>query len=741
MLANLLAGASLVALAAGGPAYGQAASQQSKEPAIVDGGTAIEEVVVTAQRRSEDLLDVPLAVTALTEDRLNNAGVTNSVQLAAVVPNLQINSAFGDAQPNFTLRGIGVANEFNANQASPIGIYVDDAYLAARTLHGMQLYDLERVEVLRGPQGTLYGRNTTGGAINFITRMPQLEGAGGYISVGAGNFGLVETNAAGEVTLVPDRFGMRVAVNYAKHDGYFNNLTAGQPDAQSQDDLSGRISFRIRPTDSLDIKIKVYDGRSGGVQNGVHPIGTAPDGSNPISGYKRSGDLDFFDVEMNDTGETKIKAHGALLDVAWAASDNLSFTSLTSYDKGDYHTAADVDGSPYSVVFNTYNAGTKQLNQELRANLSAGSLNLTAGLYYGWDEVDTKNLFMILGGYPASAFGIGQEYLQRRRSEAVFAQGDYNFDQHWALSAGLRYTKDKIEYEHGRAYLTDIDGVPTVSTLPVSGPFDPNAELATLKHDGDAFTGRIALSYHTDSGHLLYASYSRGYRAGVFNGNATDLTALTYVRPESVDAYEIGVKGRFIDDRLMLTAAAFHYNYVDQQIQDVVAPFSFLRNAPRSTLNGLELEATARLTSDLTLEGAIGWLDAKYDELTLSGINIDGNELPFAPHFTGSAGFNWLAGNVGGGDVTFAGNVDYSTRVWFSPFNAVNGNQNLQEGPSARVNASVSWRRDKVTAELWAKNLFEEEYYTYGLDIRSLGIDYLVPAPPRTFGVRLRYDL
>ena len=237
-----------------------------------------DELVVTAQRRSESIMSVPLAVTALPADALANAGVTQTSDLSALVPNLQINSAYGTTQPNFSLRGISVANEYNANQASPVGVYVDDSYLVSRSSHGMQIYDLERIEVLRGPQGTLYGRNTTGGAINFITRAPGLAGSNGNLSVGAGDNNSREAHGAFETTLSENVFGVRVAFDYKSSDGLIDSLTPGARDPNSVDSLGGRLALRAQPTPGLDVKLKLYTGSDEGAQAAVHGIGVGANG-------------------------------------------------------------------------------------------------------------------------------------------------------------------------------------------------------------------------------------------------------------------------------------------------------------------------------------------------------------------------------------------------------------------------------------------------------------------------------
>jgi len=206
----------------------------------------VDEIVVTAQRRAQSLSEVPLAITALDGDSLSKQGITNSAELASAVPNLQISSPYGNTQPNFSLRGVSVANEYNSNQASPIGVYIDDVYIAARTSQGMGLFDLDRVEVLRGPQGTLFGRNTTGGAINFITRSPTLTGENGYVEAGYGNFNTYTAQGAFEETLIDGQLGFRIAANYVKGNGQIENVFPGGSDPNSQDSRQVRVSLRFK---------------------------------------------------------------------------------------------------------------------------------------------------------------------------------------------------------------------------------------------------------------------------------------------------------------------------------------------------------------------------------------------------------------------------------------------------------------------------------------------------------------
>src|SRR5882757_10452670 len=317
----------------------------------------VDEIVVTAQRRAQSLSEVPLAITALDGDSLSKQGITNSAELASAVPNLQISSPYGNTQPNFSLRGVSVANEYNSNQASPIGVYIDDVYIAARTSQGMGLFDLDRVEVLRGPQGTLFGRNTTGGAINFITKSPSLSGANGYAEAGYGNFNTFTAQGAIEETLIDGQLGVRLAANYVKGNGQIENIYPGGEDPNSQDSRQVRLSVRFKPGDGpLDVKIRAYAGRDNPTQAAVH--GIVP--------YRQG--LDFFQVNENRIGENQTSASGVAAAVSLALTPALTLTSISSFDVGRQELQQAADGSPLNVLDIDWQSHFRQYSEEARVN-------------------------------------------------------------------------------------------------------------------------------------------------------------------------------------------------------------------------------------------------------------------------------------------------------------------------------------------------------------------------------------
>jgi iron complex outermembrane receptor protein len=731
-------------LAAGHSAIAQQASSESSSSTA----GAIDEIVVTAQRRAQSIMDVPLAITAVDNNTLTKIGITDSAQLATAVPNLQVSSPYGNTQPNFSLRGISVANEYNSNQASPIGVYIDDVYIAPRTSQGMGLFDLERVEVLRGPQGTLFGRNTTGGAINFITRGPSLSGSNGYLEAGYGNFNTFTSQGAVEETLIENQLGIRVAANWVHGGGQIENVYPGGPNPNSQDSRQGRISLRYKPGDGdLDIKIRAYGGRDNPTQAAVHGFLPARDG------------LSFFQVDENRVGENQTSASGVAANISYAISSKLSITSISSLDIGRQDLQQAADGSPLDILDIDWQSHYRQYSEEARFNYAGDRLNLVGGVYYGWDQTTTDNTFNIgsaLG--PGVNGGFFQNYRQRRHSSAVFLQGDFKITQQLIFTLGARYTEDRARYDDGYANLFagNVGGphLPLASTVPCPGapgtcPYDPAARYV-IDGKNDAPTGRAALTYTFENGLLTYASYNRGYRSGAFNGGGyTSSSGITYIKPETVNAYEIGGKGRFLDRALTASGAIFYYDYTNQQLQDTrPGPVSFLVNAPKSTIYGAEAEVTYRMVPAFTLRGSFGYLHATYKELTLQGTDLQGNRLPFAPSWTGQLGFDWNIMNLAGGELSLSPTANFVSRQFFSPFNGVNAlgsaqdNAELEQGGYSKVNASLNWSRDHILVRAWVDNLFDREVYSYGLDLRGAGFPYnfLVPSTPRTFGISGRYS-
>ncbi|WP_237748913.1 TonB-dependent receptor [Sphingobium sp. ba1] len=841
-------------------ASAQQASAPAPSPAIApqaDAPSGMADIIVTAQKRAQNLQSVPAAISAIGGEELQARGIAQTADLMGSMPNLQVTSAYGDTQPNFSLRGISVANEFSATTASPVGVYVDEVYQSFRASHGQQLYDLERVEVLRGPQGTLYGRNTTGGAINFITRKPGLGDANGYLTLGYGNFNAKTAQGALEYTLIPDELGIRVAGTASKSRGYTFNPTQDQWFSNSNS-IAGRASIRWKPSSDLDITLKGYFARNNPKADLAYGIGYL-EGRTDATGYSRfvprpelgGRTLGQNEVQSDTGGNYYTASRGGSLNIKWNLADDISLTSITGYDWGKYRLSPfDCDGSPTNTCAIRYNSTSKNFNQDLRISYDGDRLSLIGGLYHGVDKIDTHNepdFFGFLrpllsgaglpGSFNNSAIAVGnslrtlpafaldatltpsspgfcapvvvnpngffdarslvafnydvattntpggtaaqaacaaagalpfgpiaadQRFTLERPSTAIYGEAKFKATEDLSITVGLRYTWDKVKFKNGRTVLYALDGTtPAVGLVPYSNPYNPALPAVNQSNSNGALTGRIVVDYKIAPDILAYASYSRGYRSGTFNGLAyQDISQVYFVDPEKVNAYEGGIKTRFFDRRLQLNLAGFYYDYGKQQIAQIIGATSFLRSA-NGRVFGAEAELEAKPFENLHLNAALGLLNSKYKGNSTSTadpanttININGNPFPNAPKMTFSAGFDWtmLRTEANDGKVVLRGDVQYMGRYYFDSFK--NYGQDPCNQPKAGsivlsatpeiacgnpsywlVNGRLSYETKNYSVSVWAKNITNKFYHTYGLNLNAFYLDYFNRGSPRTFGV------
>ncbi|GGY97824.1 TonB-dependent receptor [Novosphingobium colocasiae] len=616
------------------------------------------------------------------------------------------------------------------------------------------MFDLERVEVLRGPQGTLYGRNTTGGAINFISKKPLLSGMSGNLQVGYGNYNTATASGALDTTLVEDKVGLRVAFNYANGDGYIHNIAPNQPDANSTDSIAGRAILLVKPSDRLTITLKGTYGRSNPTQAAVYNLGTGVDGFNPVlgTGRKEKG-LGFFEVDSERLGHSYVRTMGSELTVRYELSDSLAFTSLTSYDHARQKFTQEGTGLT-SPVFEQpldtlYGNRFKMFNQELRLTYTGDSTNLQVGAYYGYDKDSSNSYYWLLDG----AAMIHQLYDQIRKSSAIFAQADQKFGDHLGMTVGLRYTWDRSSYKNYASYVTpasnytgdrDTNSFPYDTGSYIHGSYDPATggftSGPTIPLRSSALTGRAAVNYTFDDGQLLYASYSRGYRSAAYCGQCF-FAPIDTTKPEKVDAFELGAKGRFLDNALTLSLSAFLMKYRNSQINETNGPQTLLVNVDKSKVKGVELETTLTPISTvrITLNGSI--IDATYQKANLLFGSVAGNVVPYAPKFQASGRIDWEVVKLANGAINFTPSFVHSGKAYFTPYNTDNGNGNLRQDAYTKVNAQLSYDTDAYSLRFWVNNLFNKKTFADGLDLRaSFGYDYLVAAPPRQYGVSFKVN-
>jgi iron complex outermembrane recepter protein len=713
----------------------------------------IQEIIVTAQKRAENAQDVPISISTLSGENLAQQRIANVTGLAAQVPNLQITTPYNDAIPVFSLRGVS-AVDYSQNQSSPVALYVDEVYKGLSVFTSLQMFDLERVEVLRGPQGTLYGKNTTGGAINFYSKAPDLaEGFAGHLAAGIGSYNRHEVDGGVNVPMIGHVLGARIAFALRKADGFIDNL-AGE-DQSSIDDRAVRASVAFQPFDGLKAVLRYTSSRSTPTGYGIiaDDIGIKGPGEAGFgTGYTRDG-LDFLDNEVDRVGRLDIENEGAMLAVTWDAFAAASFTSVSSYDEGRWLTEEDFDGTPFNLLHDDFLSRAKAWSQDLRlASTGDGSLQWLLGAYFYRDRVLSSQTYRFYYAFAGDNDGSGEldcpedgvtgcrydnEFSQTRRSRALYTQATYELTDELGLTAGLRYTRDDNRLDYYRAALgflepatnTEVVNVfPTITAPPVDRARDSNV------------SGKIGLDYRATERVLLYLTMSRGYRGSSFNGQAlTSPEEVTIAEPERLDAYELGLKTQSADNRLRLNGAAFYYDYQNQQFLDVTPQgLQVLYNAPQSRIYGAELELTARASVGLQMRVGISYMDAQYREITLQGADLSGNRLIVAPQWTAMGGIDWQSFKAAFGSLTLHTDSRYTSRQFYDAFNTPEVAQPSYVLHDARL--TFSSPGEAVSVSAWIKNITDKEYRVYRLDLSdNFNFNGAQRGRPREYGIEAIY--
>ncbi|HLW23901.1 MAG TPA: TonB-dependent receptor [Steroidobacteraceae bacterium] len=749
--------------------------------ADVGADTELQEVVVTAQRQSERSKDVPIALTAISEDEMHDRGIRQAADITSLVPNLLLNLPWGpEAQPAFVLRGV-TTTDYSQNQSSPIAMYVDEVYKAVGAVQALQVYDMDRIEVLRGPQGTLYGKNATGGAISFYSANPSLAKTQGYVEVGYGNYDDRSVRAALGVPLVDNFLAARVALYYEDRTGWTQSIVPGVQPLNGVDALAGRLTILAQPLEDLRMTLKVSATRSNGTPYGPHALNNEPS----VTGF--SGNIPWFDTGSKFSIPKQIRSDSASFKLEAGLAEHVLLTSISGFDYGRWNTVSDDGGLPITARLddpNSYFSSVNTFSQELRlASRGTDLLKWLAGFYYGRESVHAIVQYHFFDGYPGSfvtpsgqglyGFDEYNNFDQLKDSRAAFMNLTFAITPTVSLQAGVRYTKDKIEISNFYALEGGLTG-PSAGYGPIDGttlwtqtiPYvtgvsysqyssffqPPGGVNRPLGYDNNNTSGKIGIDWKPSDQALIYADFSQGYRGAAFNGQAFNAPAeLTFAQPERLDAYEAGTKLELWQRRASLDVAVFHYNYRNQQFLDTFALPGGLGtglrtvNAPKSRVDGAELEVRAKVTEDIELSGSLGLLNAKYQELTLHGVDLSGNQLIQAPDVNTSLGLDWRFLKLDTGDLRLALNGNWYSRQFFDAQNT----QRVSQGAYAIANGRLSFTGGRgatsgLDVGVWVKNLADRQYLQYAIAQRDpseggLGFDYGLVGEPRTYGADIRY--
>jgi len=740
---------------------------------------ALEEIVVTAQKRAQPSQDIGISVTAFAGEDVRDLGLQTPIDLSAQTPGLST-STFN--MPIFSIRGVGL-EDFNANNSSPVGVYVDQVFASSPVFLNGQLFDVAQVEVLKGPQGTLYGKNTTGGAITFVSNKPTEE-TEGYVNLKYGRFEQIELEAAIGGAL-RDTINGRLAVSTKQDgEGWQKNQVTGN-DLGKRDKTAIRGMLQFLPSNELDI---LWD---------VH---ASEDKSNPASATSQEGENNMM------TGLTVDRRNPAAVidperdEESWGSAvtmnyemDFATFTSVTAYDDYEMTTLQNIDG--WSGISNDQldqDVKVDQISQELRlTSNSDGDFSWILGINYSEESYDGTpsiplNDFLMalietpvaLGGLGAPAgtaaaigytpgdisTGIYSDTQQDITSFGVFAHTETQLNDQFKLTVGLRYSSDEVTFQSDMRD-TSLGG-DILLGLPTSGLISGLAALGSPggvgANTGERFTGvakntvdeenisgKVAIDYTPSDDWLFYASVSTGYKGGRYYVGAVPSAAyLPYVEPEELLAMELGFKATLLDSTMQLNGAVYNYDYKDRQtmaspVDPVYGIITFLTNAD-AKMSGAELDAVWRPIQGLDIKAGIAYLDSEFDGepdmhgLTpAAGVLLDGTPLSQAPEWS----YNLVTSyefNLSDRLLAKA-QLDYS---WQDNQVSIPGDPRavISRVKALGLRFSITPEDQSWEAALWGKNLTDEDDVTYQYQNLTGGV-YQSWQMPASYGVELRYNI
>lgn len=731
----------------------------SSDEGTVDASSGPAEIVVTADKRETTVQKVPIAITAISGDDLRAEGITDVASLGAKVPSFNYGESFGAVK--LSIRGISYSN-LSTGAEGGVAYNLNDVYIARPAGQLGNFYDLARIEVLRGPQGTLYGRNATGGALNVHTTRPGNEWSGyGNFTVGNYNDMIIEAAVGGPVT---DGVGVRLAFFGENRDGYGKNIVTGN-DVDNAKSRAARLTLAFEPTSNLSIDIIGDIGHQRDNSKAAHVIasrgltGEPGVSGQPILGVRLGGTALFESYDIaNEIDPQYLRDTGGVLVDAKLELGAVTLRSLTAWRHTLFKLNGDLDGTNLGISRILYNERTDQYTQEFNLSYTGRSLDFILGAYMFAEDLD--------GNYwaPADTAG-GSNFianfasggLLKTRGLAGYGQASWHIDDRLTLILGARYSSEK---KTDADLYTDFTTLANPATSPIVLPADfanPNPPFApdpfVQSKRWNSFTPKVGLNFQLDSQTLLYATVSKGFKSGLYNLGGTTVAIVNGnrvlsnppVNPETVWAYEAGLKTRMLDGKLRFNLAGFYYDYSGLQLTKVNGFVTQLTNAAAAEIYGLELETNLQATDNLSLNLSASWLHARFTDFvntdtgrpSLGPIDLKGNQLPQAPEWNISGGIQYRA-PVGNGDLTAALDANYVSRNYFDEFNIAA----ISQPGFAKVDASLSYQTEsgfEVTA--FIKNITDKKTIeTAYLSTVRLGFPINgVLAPPRTYGVRFGY--
>jgi len=690
------------------------------------GGGGIEEVLVVARQRQESLQEVPISISAVGGESLRALHIDTLQEMEYSVPNLTFGETGTSGETHVGLRGIG---DFSRNIGfdTRVGVYVDGVFVGQSLAVDQGLADIARVEVLRGPQGTLFGKNSSAGVINIITETPEIGTTSGELQLGGGN---LDSRYGSAIVNLPlgTMAALRVSVVAQNQDGYVDNLHNGD-ELMSSNHRQARARLRLQPSDALDIVLSA-DMRD--QDNDI--LFLEPDASyeqaagNPAASSRYKVDQDGPLKDYNDS-------HGLSLNIDYTLGNGYVLTAITGYRESERKVGSDEDATAaYALNAQWFKDDFEHFTQEVRiASPATDAFNYVAGVYY-FDQQATQHRDVLIGpgfGAPADTLGGSSDGTVDTTAWAVFLNATVDITERLSASGGVRWTDEEKDASFDQFTLAAFG---LANFTGYSDDIDDSNVTATA-----------SLHYAFTDAVQGYVSYSRGQKSGGWNADYVGSVADLPFKEETVDSFEVGLKSDLLDDRLRLNIAAFHAEYDDFQ----VFQFQFngattnliVSNAAEVTTEGVEIEGIARLGENFDLAYGLGYAKAEFDDFPGGAVdaggnpvNVAGNSLPRAPKVTSSlsARYHLDMGAVNGVAVL---NYTYRDKQYFNPDNLP---RSRQDGYSL-LNASLELNYgEQWSLSVWGRNLRDEEYRNMA-GVSFLGVPFSLWSQPRTYGADVTY--
>ncbi|MBV7535198.1 TonB-dependent receptor [Duganella sp. sic0402] len=737
---NLHLLAALSALSAFGHAAEPADTAENGEAA------ALQTITVTAQKRNELARDVPAAISAISgKDLREGGGNLSAGGVMDLVPNASGPTNDGHVRTRWWIRGIGSGDQ-SANLVSPVSFYIDEVYLNSPLLSGSPPFDLRQVEVLRGPQGTLWGKNTTGGAVAFTTNKPTFKPEG-YVKAEVANHHAHIVEAAAGGTLKEDVLAGRISVYSDSSDGYADNTFQKTKTGKKEEDHLVRLQLLANISPDLQALFNIHGRDYHGSGDALQGLGLGAGGTN-LYGYVLPR-LGTADIATNAPTSDKLRNSGASLTLRWNLGRN-ELTSITSYERVARTTNGDGDASPLEISRSHAEIAARQAAQEIRlASPRSDQFNWIAGLHYFKEKLDNNSSSGNLPGVsalPAPAGTIPSAFNnlslhQDTSSYALFGSATYNFSDRFNLTGGLRWTSESKEIALNRvANSGAVTYRNTEQWWQRSSVSSTLATTATQNADNTwkAGTWDLTPQYKFTPDVSGYLRAAKGFRGGGYNGGVTTQATTAIVSPEYLTSGEAGLRTAWLDNRVTADVTVFYYDYKDVQLNQVVStptgPVSRLTNSAGAKARGAEFELAAQVAQGLRLNAAIGLLRSKYTDYGV----YTGNEFGRAPHTNVLLGGEYRQPLSNGGEAVFSTNWNYRSRYFFVTTNETDPNYIQQPYTVGNLKLSYLPPGKKVNLTVYVNNVTGRFYKTNAIPYGNNVVGYS-NSDPRTFGLSATY--